>query len=41
MAKWCFDFATAYPNIQHNLRALEDVWDYSYQHVPDHHQYTD
>lgn len=23
-----------YPNIQHNLRALEDVWDYSYQHVP-------
>lgn len=23
-----------YPNIQHNLQALEDVWDYSYQHVP-------
>ena len=23
-----------YPNIQHNLKALEDVWDYSYQHVP-------
>lgn len=23
-----------YPNLQHNLRALEDVWDYSYQHVP-------
>ncbi|MGL5285505.1 ribonucleoside-triphosphate reductase class III catalytic subunit [Aeromonas sp. RU39B] len=23
-----------YPNIQHNLEALENVWDYSYQHVP-------
>ncbi len=23
-----------YPNIQHNLKALEDVWDYSYEHVP-------
>ncbi|MEI9751109.1 anaerobic ribonucleoside-triphosphate reductase [Moellerella wisconsensis] len=23
-----------YPNLQHNLKALEDVWDYSYQHVP-------
>ncbi len=23
-----------YPNLQHNVRALEDVWDYSYQHVP-------
>ena len=23
-----------YPNIQHNLRALEDVWDYSYDRVP-------
>ncbi|WP_434526057.1 anaerobic ribonucleoside-triphosphate reductase [Photorhabdus asymbiotica] len=23
-----------YPNLQHNLKALEDVWDYSYLHVP-------
>ncbi len=23
-----------YPNMQHNLRALEDVWDYSYDRVP-------
>ncbi|CRK85475.1 Anaerobic ribonucleoside-triphosphate reductase [Candidatus Providencia siddallii] len=23
-----------YPNLQHNLKALEDVWDYSYKHVP-------
>lgn len=23
-----------YPNIQHNLQALEDVWDYSYHRVP-------
>lgn len=23
-----------YPNMQHNLQALEDVWDYSYEHVP-------
>lgn len=23
-----------YPNLQHNLKALEDVWDYSYQRVP-------
>lgn len=23
-----------YPNIQHNLRALEDVWDYSYDRIP-------
>ncbi|MFE8116845.1 anaerobic ribonucleoside-triphosphate reductase [Brenneria goodwinii] len=23
-----------YPNLQHNLKALEDVWDYSYNHVP-------
>ncbi|MEI7254008.1 anaerobic ribonucleoside-triphosphate reductase [Dickeya dadantii] len=23
-----------YPNLQHNLRALEDVWDYSYTRVP-------
>ncbi|QKJ85511.1 anaerobic ribonucleoside-triphosphate reductase [Paramixta manurensis] len=23
-----------YPNIQHNLKALEDVWDYSYSRVP-------
>lgn len=23
-----------YPNLQHNLKALEDVWDYSYEHVP-------
>ena len=23
-----------YPNLQHNLKALEDVWDYSYRHVP-------
>ncbi|RUS66042.1 Anaerobic ribonucleoside-triphosphate reductase [Saezia sanguinis] len=23
-----------YPNMQHNLKALEDVWDYSYEHVP-------
>lgn len=23
-----------YPNIQHNLKALEDVWDYSYERVP-------
>ncbi|MEI2265410.1 anaerobic ribonucleoside-triphosphate reductase [Erwinia sp. CGal63] len=23
-----------YPNIQHNLKALEDVWDYSYSCVP-------
>lgn len=23
-----------YPNLQHNLQALEDVWDYSYRHVP-------
>lgn len=23
-----------YPNIQHNVEALEDVWDYSYDHVP-------
>ncbi|EAS66337.1 anaerobic ribonucleoside-triphosphate reductase [Photobacterium angustum] len=23
-----------YPNIQHNLEALEDVWDYSYSRVP-------
>jgi len=23
-----------YPNIQHNLKALEDVWDYSYTRVP-------
>ncbi|TKB57553.1 anaerobic ribonucleoside-triphosphate reductase [Ferrimonas aestuarii] len=23
-----------YPNMQHNIEALEDVWDYSYQHVP-------
>ncbi|WP_409422663.1 anaerobic ribonucleoside-triphosphate reductase [Pseudaeromonas sp. ZJS20] len=23
-----------YPNIQHNLEALEDVWDYSYDRVP-------
>lgn len=23
-----------YPNVQHNLKALEDVWDYSYERVP-------
>ena len=23
-----------YPNMQNNLKALEDVWDYSYSHVP-------
>lgn len=23
-----------YPNLQHNLKALEDVWDYSYHHIP-------
>ncbi|USD39509.1 MULTISPECIES: anaerobic ribonucleoside-triphosphate reductase [Ferrimonas] len=23
-----------YPNMQHNVEALEDVWDYAYQHVP-------
>jgi anaerobic ribonucleoside-triphosphate reductase len=23
-----------YPNLQHNLKALEDVWDYSYERVP-------
>ena len=23
-----------YPNLQHNLKALEDVWDYSYHRVP-------
>jgi ribonucleoside-triphosphate reductase len=23
-----------YPNMQHNLKALEDVWDYSYDRVP-------
>ena len=23
-----------YPNVQHNLKALEDVWDYSYKRVP-------
>ena len=23
-----------YPNMQHNLKALEDVWDYSYSRVP-------
>lgn len=23
-----------YPNVQHNLKALEDVWDYSYNRVP-------
>ena len=23
-----------YPNVQHNLKALEDVWDYSYHRVP-------
>ena len=23
-----------YPNVQHNLKALEDVWDYSYDRVP-------
>ncbi|TAA47424.1 anaerobic ribonucleoside-triphosphate reductase [Corallincola spongiicola] len=23
-----------YPNLQHNLQALEDVWDYSYDRVP-------
>ncbi len=23
-----------YPNLQHNLKALEDIWDFSYQHVP-------
>ncbi|AML55857.1 Ribonucleotide reductase of class III (anaerobic), large subunit [Serratia rubidaea] len=23
-----------YPNLQHNLKALEDVWDYSYSRVP-------
>lgn len=23
-----------YPNLQHNLKALEDVWDYSYHYVP-------
>ena len=23
-----------YPNLQHNLQALEDVWDYSYRYVP-------
>ncbi|CZF82285.1 Anaerobic ribonucleoside-triphosphate reductase [Grimontia celer] len=23
-----------YPNIQHNVEALEDVWDYSYERVP-------
>ncbi len=23
-----------YPNLQHNLQALEDVWDYSYSRVP-------
>lgn len=23
-----------YPNIQHNIEALENVWDYSYNHVP-------
>ena len=22
-----------YPNLQHNLKALEDVWDYSYHHI--------
>ena len=23
-----------YPNVQHNLKALEDVWDYSYSRIP-------
>ncbi|CAL1329236.1 anaerobic ribonucleoside-triphosphate reductase [Candidatus Providencia siddallii] len=23
-----------YPNLQHNLKALEDIWDYSYNYVP-------
>ncbi|MEX0445101.1 anaerobic ribonucleoside-triphosphate reductase [Xenorhabdus sp. SGI246] len=23
-----------YPNLQHNLKALEDVWDYSYSRIP-------
>jgi len=23
-----------FPNLQHNLKALEDVWDFSYRHVP-------
>lgn len=23
-----------YPNLQHNLKALEDIWDYSYDRVP-------
>lgn len=23
-----------YPNLQHNVEALEDVWDYSYQRIP-------
>lgn len=23
-----------YPNLQHNLKALEDVWDYSYRYIP-------
>ena len=23
-----------YPNVQNNVEALEDVWDYSYEHVP-------
>ncbi|MQL49338.1 anaerobic ribonucleoside-triphosphate reductase [Photorhabdus khanii] len=23
-----------YPNLQHNLKALEDIWDYSYLHTP-------
>jgi len=23
-----------YPNLQHNLKALEDVWDYSYKYIP-------
>lgn len=25
---------TEFPNMRHNLEALEDVWDYSYYHVP-------
>ncbi|MDI5536258.1 hypothetical protein MJM28_29850, partial [Salmonella enterica subsp. enterica serovar Montevideo] len=30
------DSTADYPQapVQHNLKALEDVWDYSYQHVP-------
>ena len=30
LASGGFYFMYEYPNIQHNLKALEDVWDYSY-----------